>query len=165
MTESFEREESIPLTNFLVDEIEEIEAKESDGLAKILPFKSLEVVNTAERKDSIDEEYEKYAEREKKRELRGIEEAEMKKNGTTASFSGSRVDFDEDEEVEDVIESSIFILAEQRRLKESQNKLKSKQVLNSYRRNAAVSIEQEKEMNEDLNKSADSGILINKRRM
>ncbi len=70
----------------------------------------------------------------------------------------------EEEIVEEKIDSNVFILDEQRKSKESQRKLREKEIVHLYQQNAAVAIDQERINNKDLSKSTDVGVLINKRR-
>ena len=56
-----------------------------------------------------------------------------------------------------------FILIEKERLKKSQKSLKQKEIIDLYRKNSSVDVEQIKQTNLDTNKSDDVGILVNKK--
>jgi len=64
-----------------------------------------------------------------------------------------------------VLDMGDFILREKQRLKESQKKLKEKEVFGLYRKSASVDLEQEKFLKGDLSKSSNGGILINKKQL
>lgn len=61
------------------------------------------------------------------------------------------------------IDNSSFIINEKKRFNYSQTKLKGQEVLKLYRKNSSVDIEQEKKLKDDLSKSAQVGVLVNKR--
>lgn len=61
------------------------------------------------------------------------------------------------------VETSIFILKEKERFKYVQSKLKQKEVMGLYMKNAGVDIEQEKTLKDDLSKSSRTGVLVNKK--
>lgn len=60
-------------------------------------------------------------------------------------------------------ETSSFIISEKVRFKENYNKIKSKEVLSLYEKNAAFDIEREKSHKEDLSSSSNIGVLVNKK--
>ncbi len=59
--------------------------------------------------------------------------------------------------------TSLFILEEKRRLEKSQYKLKSKEVLNLYKKSSELNISEERATRDDLSKSNKVGVLVNKR--
>lgn len=61
------------------------------------------------------------------------------------------------------VETSTFILKEKERFAYSQKKLKGAEILKLYKKNLMVDIEQEKLIKDDLSKSTQSGILVNKK--
>lgn len=61
------------------------------------------------------------------------------------------------------VDNSTFIINEKKRFNYSQTKLKGQEVLKLYQKNSSVDIEQEKKLKDDLSKSAQIGILVNKR--
>ncbi len=63
----------------------------------------------------------------------------------------------------DAVVTSLFILNEKERFKYVQAKLKKKEVMGLYMKNANVDIEQEKILKDDLSKSSRAGVLINKK--
>ncbi|MBK23904.1 MAG: hypothetical protein CME70_07865 [Halobacteriovorax sp.] len=60
-------------------------------------------------------------------------------------------------------ETSSFIISEKSRFKENYNKIKSKEVLSLYEKNASIDIQREKNQKEDLSNSSNIGILVNKK--
>lgn len=56
-----------------------------------------------------------------------------------------------------------FILIEKERLKKSQKSLKQKEIIDLYRRNSHVDVEQIKQSNQEAAASDESGILVNKK--
>ncbi len=61
-------------------------------------------------------------------------------------------------------ETSSFIISEKTRFKDNYNKIKSKEILSLYQKNASVDIEREKSSkNEDQSSSSILGVLINKK--
>jgi hypothetical protein len=56
-----------------------------------------------------------------------------------------------------------FILIEKERLKKSQQTLKQREIIDLYRKNSNVDVEQIKQANQDVNNSEDAGILVNKK--
>ncbi|OIQ18266.1 MAG: hypothetical protein BM556_08365 [Bacteriovorax sp. MedPE-SWde] len=63
----------------------------------------------------------------------------------------------------EAVETSVFILKEKERFKYVQSKLKQREVMGLYLKNAGVDIEQEKTLKEDMSKSSRSGVLVNKK--
>lgn len=61
------------------------------------------------------------------------------------------------------VETSTFIIKEKERFEYVQAKLKKKEVLSLYMKNASVDIEQEKTLKDNLAKSSRSGVLVNKK--
>lgn len=60
-------------------------------------------------------------------------------------------------------EATTFIINEKTRFKDNYNKIKSKEVLSLYKKNASFDMEREKVNNEDMSKSANLGVLVNKK--
>lgn len=56
-----------------------------------------------------------------------------------------------------------FILIEKERLKKSQKSLKQKEIIDLYRKNSSVDVEQIKHSNQDVASSNESGTLVNKK--
>lgn len=56
-----------------------------------------------------------------------------------------------------------FILIEKERLKKSQKSLKQKEIVDLYKKNSHIDVEQIKQTNQDKDKSDDVGILVNKK--
>ena len=130
--------------------------------AKILPFEK-PTQKAEEVPDAIDQKYQEFQDRTATAEERQ-QEARCLAKESHVHFSGTSVAFEEEEIIEEQIETSVFILAEQRKLRKSQKMLKGKEVLQLYQKNAAVSVEQEKQANQDMSKSTYQGILVNKKR-
>lgn len=117
------------------------EASEVDG-AKILPFKKKEEVTEEKEVYHCGKNTQEYIEH----HFHKITLGETAKN-----------------ERGDTVVTSVFILKEKERFKYVQAKLKSREVLDLYRKNSNVDIEQEKILKDDLSKSSRSGVLINKK--
>ncbi len=60
-------------------------------------------------------------------------------------------------------ETSSFIISEKTRFKENYNKIKSKEVLSLYEKNASFDIQREKNQKEDISSSSNVGVLVNKK--
>ena len=60
-------------------------------------------------------------------------------------------------------EMSTFILEEKKKFEDSYEKLKSKEVLSLYKKNAKMDIEHQRNCRDDLSKSSQSGVLVNKK--
>ena len=56
-----------------------------------------------------------------------------------------------------------FILIEKERLKKSQQTLKQREIIDLYRKNSSVDVEQIKQTNQDIANSEEAGILVNKK--
>lgn len=56
-----------------------------------------------------------------------------------------------------------FILIEKERLKRSQQTLKQKEIIDLYRKNSSVDVEQIKHTNQDIANSSETGTLVNKK--
>ena len=56
-----------------------------------------------------------------------------------------------------------FILIEKERLKRSQQTLKQKEVIDLYRKNSSVDVEQIKHTNQDIANASEAGTLVNKK--
>jgi len=66
-------------------------------------------------------------------------------------------------ESEDSVSTSVFIIEQKEKLKEVRNNLKKIEIMKRYEDEASVNVEQEKVENEDLTRSSQTGILINKK--
>ena len=60
-------------------------------------------------------------------------------------------------------ETSSFIISEKSRFKDNYNKIKSKEVLSLYEKNASLDIQREKTNKEESSSSSNIGVLINKK--
>lgn len=60
-------------------------------------------------------------------------------------------------------ETSSFIISEKDRFKDNYNRIKSKEVLSLYKKNADIDINREKSSKEDLQSSSNVGVLVNKK--
>lgn len=56
-----------------------------------------------------------------------------------------------------------FILIEKERLKKSQQTLKQKEIIDLYRKNSSVDVEQIKHTNQDIANAGETGTLVNKK--
>lgn len=66
-------------------------------------------------------------------------------------------------ESEESVSTSVFIIEQKEKLKEVRNNLKKIEVMKLYEDEASVNVEQERVENEDLTRSSQTGILINKK--
>lgn len=60
-------------------------------------------------------------------------------------------------------ETSSFIISEKIRFKDNYNRIKSKEVLSLYKKNASVDINREKSNKDDASKTSNIGVLVNKK--
>ena len=60
-------------------------------------------------------------------------------------------------------DSSSFILSEKRRFEQSSAKMRGKEVLKMYKQSAAVDLATERSLKEDLSKSSQVGILVDRK--
>ncbi len=64
---------------------------------------------------------------------------------------------------EDQEDSSTFIIAEKKRLEKNSAKMRSREVLKMYQKTASVDIQAERSLKEDLSKSTQLGILVDRK--
>src|SRR5690606_30949791 len=151
LTTTSEGNKRVPLTQLMYRKMgvtteEEIE---SASLAKILPFtfpeqESSDIEDSAD-PDSIEnlESQVQQAGDEEATNQTGVHEEALASN--------------------DRLPTSVFILHEKKRLEANVHKMRSKELLKSYRKNASLDIEQEKGLRDDMKKSSRSGVLVNKK--
>lgn len=153
LTTTSEGNKRVPLTQLMYRKMgvateEEIE---SASLAKILPFtfpeKESDEDSVHEASDQIEKveqgEHELEAGPESEHGQIGVHEEALASNGR--------------------LPTSVFILHEKKRLEANVHKMRSKELLKSYRKNASLDIEQEKGLRDDMKKSSRSGVLVNKK--
>lgn len=136
------------LTDMLDQDLREglvFEENEDGEGAKILPFKKEESEEEAQDKVVYFEAGEKVSEYMQHYFLKTT------LGNTATDNSGNTLD------------TSVFILNEKKRFEYSQAKLKEKEIIGLYRKNASVDIEQEKSIKDDMSKSTKYGILVNKK--
>lgn len=139
----------ISLTKILIDDIDAATKAES---AKVLPFRRKEALPSGETKTSGGK-------------LPVIIECGSKCK-TVLDDHIKRVAIlnkDYSKNCPIVQETSNFIISEKDRFKSNYVKSKSAEILSLYKKNASVDIEREKACNEDLSKSSNLGVLINKK--
>lgn len=153
LTEMMEREFVIPRLR---------QKSTSDNKAKILPF--TKGAKTGEdRKVEAEALAKNLAEEIKTGEHKPDEVNDLKVAPTDEIFNDPDVS---DEALEaKVIDLGDFIIKEKQRLKESQKKLKEQEVFGLYKKSASVDLEQEKLLKNDMSKSANGGILVNKKQL
>ncbi|MDD0854806.1 hypothetical protein HBN50_16985 [Halobacteriovorax sp. GB3] len=147
LTSSSEGDKRVSLTDMMNLRAtgEEIDFSDKANMAKILPFK---------RKDEADGEAEDSEIFAGKDCVEYIAQHYLKRE-----LNDNLVD----KETGQTVETSHFILNEKKRFTYSQSKLKGSEVLKLYQKNSVVDIEQEKKLKDDLSKSAQTGVLVNKR--
>lgn len=171
LTTSSNSEDKVPLSAVLddicygrrlhiADELIGQEASESDdtnsGAPKILPFNNSEPVGHEHCKYPRELAYVQAGPRVYKLILEGMRDASnIFKSAKDLKYV--RPYSDEDEK------GTIFILREKLKMQNSQRRLKEKEVLSLYEKNANINIEQEKINRDDMTKSTQYGVLINKK--
>lgn len=158
LTEMMEQE-------FVIPRLRSLSASETK--AKILPFAKKAGDGSETKISEVREKEAKALAQDLAEELKsgGVNPDEVNSVRVTAqSELLKEPDATEDQE-DKVIDLGDFIIREKRRLKESQKKLKEQEVVSLYRKSASVDLEQEKYLKGDLTKSANGGILINKKQL
>ena len=138
LTTVSEGKEKIPLTLLVSQQfITGTSESTPNSIAQILPFAPVSKEVTAETA-------EKNPEMEKPQEIENT------------------VD-EKDEAEQGKIGMAVFILNQRKKFEPNHKKLKAKEIMNSYMKNAAIDINEERKLKEDLRQSSNSGILVNKR--
>jgi len=146
LTTTSEGNKRVPLTQLMyvkmgVETSEEVEAA---SLAKILPFTFPE----AEEDESV--------------EAKSIADAEITSEADVVDQDISSETPNEKESA-DRMQTSSFILIEKKRLEKNVHKMRQKEIMQSYKKNASIDIEQERGLRDDMKKSSRSGVLVNKK--
>ncbi len=91
------------------------------------------------------------------------EKVDDSKEGRKDEFSEKELSLGEKKE--DVLRGSLFILSQKEKLKSSVSRIKEKEVLELYKKNSSVDINQEKESRKraDRTLTSHTGVLVNKR--
>lgn len=140
-----------------------IKTTSSDAKAKILPFtSSVEISKSEENKNSAEALAIVVAEEIKSGEIKATE-MNVRVGPQDEVFKEPSIENSESEN--NVIDIGDFIIREKSKLKDSQKKLKEQEVFGLYRKSAAVDLEQEKLLKNDMSKSANGGILVNKKQL
>jgi hypothetical protein len=96
------------------------------------------------------------------KEVENVKDEEVKE---VSSKRKKRIFEEEEEEVvEEMVDLTSFILDEQKKTKELEKKIKKNEIYKNYQDHSKASIGQQKVNKNDLGKSANIGILINKKR-
>lgn len=146
LTTTSEGNKRVPLTQLMYVKmgVETNEELESASLAKILPFtfpeKPAEVLASDEQ---IGEE--------------NLEPLPQDEEQPISTQSAEPVASDER------MQTSAFILFEKKRLEKTVHKMRQKEIMQSYKKNASIDIEQERGIRDDMKKSSRSGVLVNKK--
>lgn len=145
LTTTSEGNKRVPLTQLMYVKMGvETEEVESASLAKILPF-------TFPEKELDDNEQPLASGSQATEEIQEVVESE--------GVSNESVDNQQD----DKMQTSAFILFEKKRLEKNVHKMRKKEIMQSYKKNASLDIEQEKGLHDDMKKSSRSGVLVNKK--
>lgn len=146
LTTTSEGNKRVPLTQLMYVKmgVETSEEVESASLAKILPFTFPE--------QELDEESEENAP-----EL----QADLEQEGDVSAQSAAEQA--QEPNPEERMQTSAFILFEKKRLEKNVHKMRQKEIMQSYKKNASLDIEQEKGIRDDMKKSSRSGVLVNKK--
>lgn len=154
LTTTSEGNKRVPLTQIMYRKmgVETEEEIESSSLAKILPFtfpdKDVPAGLEAQEEDSS----EIVQEHETNEEELSVQSDSANPNAHSEELSSSGR-----------LPTSVFILHEKKRFEASVHKMRSKELLKNYKKNAALDIEQEKGLRDDMKKSSRTGVLINKK--
>ena len=147
LTTTSEGNKRVPLTQLMFHKMgmQTTEEIESSSLAKILPFTYPEEENSEEEIKMSDE----------------TEEVVITETSEEITIQDSTKN--EEHYNNGKLPTSVFILHEKKRLEASVHKMRSKELLKNYKKNASLDIEQEKNLRDDMKKSSRSGVLINKK--
>ncbi len=147
LTTTSEGNKRVPLTQLMYVKMgvasEDVEAA---SLAKILPFT--------------------FPEQESSDESEDIASSEIVDPDTAKLTSDEEVLIDDqinDQDPDEKMQTSSFILFEKKRLAKNVHKMRQKEIMQSYKKNASLDIEQEKGLHDDMSKSSRSGVLVNKK--
>jgi hypothetical protein len=119
--------------------------------------------------EEIFEDIEKGSDKNRSIEVKTEEPDEAQEDGweLEEGEDGEGSDSEEGEEEvvvpDNLLDMASFILEEKEKSSKSQKKLKGSEVMGLYKKTSMVDIEQEKKIKDDLSKSSNLGILINKR--
>tara|TARA_R100000656_G_scaffold107455_2_gene79607 strand:+ start:239 stop:730 length:492 start_codon:yes stop_codon:yes gene_type:complete len=146
LTTTSEGNKRVPLTQlmYLKMGVETSSEVESASVAKILPFTFPDKDDDTAENSTADE---------------ALESPEVEALETEADEQ-AQVDSSESDEK---LQTSVFILVEKKRLENTVHKMRSKDLIKSYKKNASIDLEQEKGLREDMSQSSRSGVLINKK--
>tara|TARA_R110000868_G_scaffold100128_2_gene275370 strand:- start:8332 stop:8829 length:498 start_codon:yes stop_codon:yes gene_type:complete len=148
LTTTSEGNKRVPLTHlmYLKMGVETSDEMESASVAKILPF------TFPDKDEDIAGQESALAEASQEIEIDQIDEEQL-----DVEIQDDPVEKDEK------LQTSVFILVEKKRLEETVHKMRSKDLIKSYKKNASIDLEQEKGLREDMSQSSRSGVLINKK--
>lgn len=158
LTEMMEQE-------FVVPRLRSISS--SNGKAKILPFTKDVALDSLPKSTEVRGDEAKVLAKEVAEELKSgdINPEEVNSVRVTAQSELLQEPDVSEEGQAKVLDLGDFIIREKQRLKDSQKKLKEQEVVGLYRKSASVDLEQEKLLKNDLSKSANGGILVNKKQL
>src|SRR5690606_24785131 len=139
LTTTSEGNKRVPLTHLMFHKmgLETSEVIETSSLAKILPFTYAEKEQDDESVDQ-DEQIEVGTSEELVQEIVCLEQ---ETSLATEEVSG-----------QGRLPTSVFILHEKKRLEASVHKMRSKELLKNYKKNASLDIEQERNLRDDMKK-------------
>ncbi len=146
LTTTSEGNKRVPLTQLMYVKmgVETSEEVESASLAKILPFTFPEKVIEDDAEDV------------------GLSQ-ETSSEDVESVGDEVGVENSQESESEERMQTSAFILFEKKRLEKNVHKMRQKEIMQSYKKNASLDIEQEKGIRDDMKKSSRSGVLVNKK--
>tara|TARA_R110000868_G_C10953636_1_gene767991 strand:- start:3968 stop:4480 length:513 start_codon:yes stop_codon:yes gene_type:complete len=148
LTTTSEGNKRVPLTQlmYLKMGVETSAEMESASVAKILPF------TFPDKDDQVgsDQETDAY-----------LQETEGPEDFVEAELAEDEAESQGDPE--EKLPTSVFILVEKKRLENTVHKMRSKDLIKSYKKNASIDLEQEKGLRDDMSQSSRSGVLINKK--
>ena len=147
LTTTSEGNKRVPLTQlmYLKMGVETSDEMESASVAKILPF------TFPDKDDDTDDE------------KSTLNEASQGPDIEVAEIEPDEQAQADPSESDEKLQTSVFILVEKKRLENTVHKMRSKDLIKSYKKNASIDLEQEKGLREDMSQSSRSGVLINKK--
>lgn len=157
LTTTSDGNKRVPLTQlmYLKMGVETSGELETTSLAKILPFTFPDSAaeNDKDKVDKLDDDA---------LSLEVVSE-ESSLGPASTGQQNEKVEKEDISSGDEKMQTSVFILHEKERLAENVHKMRSKDLMKSYKKNASLDIEQERGLRDDMNKSSRSGVLINKK--
>lgn len=158
LTTTSDGNKRVPLTQlmYLKMGVETRGELETTSLAKILPFTFPD--SAAENDDKV-----KAEKPDGDATSLGVVSEKSSPGPASTDQQNEKIEKEDISSGDEKMQTSVFILHEKERLAENVHKMRSKDLMKSYKKNASLDIEQERGLRDDMNKSSRSGVLINKK--